>query len=303
MEKQLDSLPALALFARIVEFGSLSAAASFMGLSRSVASKQLKALETRLGARLLQRTTRKLTLTEAGEQIVDEARKVAEALDSIVRKSEELQGQVRGHLRVSCSTGLGKVHLVPLLKDFCARYPNVDVQLLLEDRFADLIAEQIDVAIRIGHLPNSSLVARRLGETRWQLSASPDYLARRGEPSSPQDLLKHDCLYYRNAQHSMNEWGFHGPRGHQRVTVRGALCINDATALVDAAKKGMGILLIDRNMLGDALQTGELRALLPDWVPGAGFPIYALYPARQHLPEKTRVFVEYLAELLAPRLD
>ena len=256
--KRLDSLPALVLFARIVQYGSLSGAAHHSGLSRSAVSKQLSALEEKLGTRLLQRSTRSVKLTEAGQQILGEATRVLEAFESIESLSEELQGQVRGHLKVSCSAGIGRVHLVPLVKQFLALYPKVHVQLLLEDRFVDLIDEQIDVAIRVGHLPDSSLIALRLGEMTWVVCASPDYLSKNGIPKIPTDLLHHDCLHYRNSQSAFNTWLFMGPNGEEEITINGSLSINDSTALVQAAEEGQGIVWIDKNSVGDAIETGHL---------------------------------------------
>ena len=300
--KRLDSLPALVLFARIIQYGSLSGAAHHSGLSRSAVSKQLSALEEKLGARLLQRSTRSVKLTEAGQQILVEATRVQEAFESIEILSEELHGQVSGHLKVSCSTGIGRVHLVPLVKRFLALYPKVKVQLLLEDRFVDLIDEQIDVAIRVGHLPDSSLIALRLGEMTWVVCASPDYLSKNGTPKTPIDLLQHDCLHYRNSESAFDTWLFIGPNGEEKISISGSLSINDSTALVKAAEEGQGIVLIDKTSLSDALETGRLVEVLHDYYLGIGYPIYALYPARRHLPAKTRKFVDFLSEHFAPRM-
>lgn len=299
----LNSLPTLVLFARIVQCGSLSKAADHYGLSRSAVSKQLRALEDKLGIRLLQRSTRSLKLTEAGKRIFDEALRVQEALERVEALSEELQGEVSGNLRVSCSVGIGRVHLVPLLKQFRALYPKVHLQLLLEDRFVDLIDEQIDVAIRVGHLPDSSLIALRLGEMTWVVCASPDYLSKNGTPETPADLLQHDRLNYRNSQNAFDSWLFMGPNGEERISVDGSLSINDSTALVQATEDGQGIVWIDKNSLGDALETGRLIQVLKDYSLGTGYPIYALYPARDHLPAKTRKFVDFLSEHFLPRMQ
>ena len=300
--KRLASLPALVLFARIVQYGSLTGAAQNSGLSRSAVSKQLTALEKKLGVRLLQRSTRKVKLTEAGKLILSEATRMLEAFESIEILSEELQGQVRGHLKVSCSIGIGRVHLIPLLKQFQALYPEVHVQLLLEDRFADLIDEQIDVSIRSDDLPDSSLIAVRLGEMTWTVCASPDYLKRSGTPKVPTDLLQHNCLYYSNSQRSFNNWLFLGPNGEENISINGAFSINDSTALVQAAEEGQGILWIDKNSLGNAFEKGRLIQILEDYSLGSGYPIYALYPARRHLSLKTRMFVDFLKENFSPRM-
>jgi len=301
--KLLGSLPALVLFARIVQYGSLSSAAQNSGLSRSAVSKQLTALEKNLGVRLLQRSTRNIKLTEAGSLILREATRVLEAFENIETLSEELQGQVRGNLKVSCSIGIGRIHLVPLLKQFQVLYPKVHVQLLLEDRFADLIDEQIDVSIRSGDLPNSSLIGVQLGKMTWTICASPDYLSKNGTPKVPTDLLQHNCLYYSNSQNSFNHWLFLGPNGEENISINGSFSINDSTALVQAAKEGQGILWIDKNSLGNALEKGRLVEVLEDYSLGPGYPIYALYPARKHLSLKTRMFVDFLKENFSPKMQ
>lgn len=302
MNIDLEHLPGLVLFARVVQYGSLSGAAQRLGLSRSAVSKQLSGLEAHIGARLLQRTTRKQSMTEIGEQILAEALRIEAALASIESIRDNYAHEVRGRLKVSCSSSLGRVHLVPLLREFSQRYPGVEMNLQLEDRFVDLVSEQVDVAIRIGHLPDSSLVARRLGELVWQICASPAYIARHGAPVTPSDLVHHECLFYRNANHRMNTWSFRGPAGEENVMVSGPLTINDACALVDAARQGQGVLMIDKAMLGDTLDKGELLSLLPDYPLAPGYPVYAVYPARDFLPAKTKAFVQFLLERLAPRL-
>jgi DNA-binding transcriptional LysR family regulator len=301
--KRLSSLPALVLFARIVQFGSLSGAAQNSGLSRSAVSKQLTALEKKLGIRLLQRSTRNVKLTEAGSLILSEAKRVLEAFESVETLSEELQGEIRGHLRVSCSIGIGRVHLIPLIKQFQKLYPKVHVQLLLEDRFADLIDEQIDVSIRLGELPDSSLIALRLGEITWTVCASPDYLSKRGTPKVPTDLLQHNCLYYSNSQSTFKNWLFLGPDGEENISINGTFSINDSTALVQAAEEGQGVLWVDKKSLGNALEEGRLVQVLENYSLGVGYPVYALYPARRQLSLKTRVFVDFLKENFSPRIQ
>ncbi len=294
--KRLASLPSLVLFARIVQYGSLTGAAQNSGLSRSAVSKQLTALEEKLGVRLLQRSTRKIKLTEAGKLILNEATRMLEAFENVEILSEELQGEVQGHLKVSCSIGIGRVHLIPLLKQFRALYPKVHVQLMLEDRFADLIDEEIDVSIRLGNLPDSSLIAVQLGEMTWIVCASPHYLEKNGTPKVPADLLQHNCLYYSNSQILFKNWFFLGEEGEENIVINGSFSINDSTALVQAAEEGQGVLWVDKNSLGNALEKGRLVQVLKDYSLGPGYPIHALYPARKHLSLKTRVFVDFLRE-------
>lgn len=304
MSIPLERLPGLILFARVAQYGSLSGAAKSLGLSRSAVSKQLTNFEAQIGARLIQRTTRKLALTELGEQILREAQRVETALNAVESITDNFREQVRGKLRISCSTSLGRVLLLPLLTEFSARYPEVELELGLEDRFVDLVAEQVDAAIRIGHLPDSSLIARRLGELNWQVTASPAYIALRGEPQVPADLAQHACLYYRNSSRAMNNWPFicSEDGSSETVKVQGPLAINDACALVDAAIRGLGILLIDKALVEEPIAKGQLIPLLKNYPPAPGFPVYVVYPARDYLPAKTIAFVDFLMESLKPKL-
>ena len=303
MNKRLGSLPALVLFARIVQHGSLTAAAKSSGLSRSAVSRQLTTLENNFGTRLLQRSTRNIKLTEAGKLILSEATRLLEAFESIETLSENLQGEASGHLKISCSVGIGRAHLVPLLKQFQKLYPKVHVQLLLEDRFVDLIDEEIDVSIRTGDLPNSSLIALRLGQMTWTVCASPDYLSKYGTPKVPTDLLQHNCLYYTNSDGSFNNWFFRKGNKEECISINGCFSINDSTALIQAAEDGQGILWIDKNSIGNSFKKGRLVELLKDYSLGSGYPIYALYPARKHLPLKTRMFIDFLKEKFSPEMS
>lgn len=310
MSISLDALPGLALFACVVRHSSLSGAAQELGLSRSAVSKQLSKFEQQLGARLLQRTTRKLALTELGEEIWREAQAVELALNNVEAISDGYRQHVRGRLKVSCSSAIGRAHLLPLLPLFMQQYPDVELILLFEDRMVDLATEQIDLAIRVGDLPDSSLVARKLGELEWQLAASPEYLAAHGMPTTPQALTQHNCLCYRNNTRAMDVWRFiagelTGELTDEKiisVQVRGSLAMNDAGALVEAACRGQGILLIDRTLLGSALASGQLVPLLPDFPPAPGLPVYAVYPAREWLPAKTSAMVDFLLLSFTPRL-
>jgi DNA-binding transcriptional LysR family regulator len=281
-----------------VRQGSLTGAAEVLGISRSAASKQLAALEKKVGARLLTRTTRKLVLTDIGRQVLRETRKVEQALQAIEQYSEDNQSELSGGLKVSCSSAQGRIHLVPLITKFLARYPGISVNLQLEDRFIDMIAENVDVSIRIGYLPDSSLIARRIGDLSWVLCASPEYLRTAPPLVKPDDLLNHRCLFYRNAKSVMNTWTFKDSDNDHSVVVDGPLSINDASALVSAAVDHAGVLLIDRSMLGDTLDTGKLVPLLEDYEALGGLPMYVVYPEKEFMLAKTRALVEFLlAEL------
>ncbi len=284
----------LAIFSAIVQAGSISKAALGMGCGKSVLSRQLAKLETELGTRLIQRSTRRLTLTEIGEQVFAQAQQIDRALANIEQLAGQYQSEVKGRLRVSCPMPLGQRYLVPLLVEFTQRYPLVEVVLSVEDRMVDLIAEHIDVAIRVAHLEDSSLIARKLADTARVLLAAPSYLARAGTPTTPTDLEQHACLVYTSGARSFDEWGFIQDGVTTLVKVRGKIQINDGMSLVAAACAGGGICIIDRLLVAKELTSGELVELLPNYSLRPGQPVYVVYPARAWLALKTATFVAFL---------
>lgn len=292
----------LATFATVVACGSISAAAQRMGCGKSVVSRQLAQLEQELGARLLQRSTRRLALTEIGQMVLQQARQIEQALVSIDELTEQFSQQVRGRLRVTCSMA-GRSLLMPLVAEFVQRYPQVSVDLTFEDQMVDLIANQIDVAIRAGHLADSSLIARKLADNRNRLVAAPAYLARAGVPQHPHDLALHACLLYMQGARVWDEWQLGGPGGPYKVAVHGPLCINDGGALLDACRIGCGILSLGGRLVAQSLASGELVSVLPDYPSLAGAPIYAVYPARTWLALKSAAFVDFLQEKFAASVN
>jgi LysR family transcriptional activator of dmlA len=291
-----ENTQGLVLFSHINRLGSLSAAAQLLNMSRSSVSKQLAALERKIGSRLFNRTTRKIVLTEVGRQVLQEAHKVELALQAIEHISEDSQSVVSGSLNVSCVSAQGRVHLVPLLAKFLARYPKLTVNLQLEDRFVDMVAENIDISIRVGYLPDSTLIARKLGDLSGVLCASPEYLDNGPPLKTPSDLTKHRCLFYRNSKMMMNTWSFSNHEGEMTVTVSGPLSINDPSALVSAAVENAGVLLTDKGLLGDAINEGKLIPVLPDFRVIGGLPMYVVYPEKEYTPAKTRALVEFILD-------
>jgi len=285
----------LATFAAIIRTGSISAAAVELRCGKSVVSRQLASLEEQLGTRLIQRSTRRLALTEIGEQVLAEARLIERALANIEQLAEQHLQQVRGLLRVSCSMA-GRRQLVPLLAEFTARYPQVKVALRLEDHMVDLIAEQIDVAIRTTSLVDSTLIARKLSGNPTVIVAAPSYLARAGVPDTPESLQQHACLVYAVGSRVYDEWAFIGKSGQYSVRVDGPLQMNDGGALVTAAAAGVGILRVPRPLVADELASGALVHVLADCVMPPGQSNYAVYPARDFLALKTAAFVDFLVE-------
>jgi DNA-binding transcriptional LysR family regulator len=285
----------LAIFATIIRAGSISAAAVELRCGKSVVSRQLARLEQDLGARLIQRSTRRLALTEIGDQVLREAQQIERALGNIERLTEQHLQEVRGLLRISCSMA-GRRQLVPLLAEFTARYPQVKVALRLEDHMVDLIAEQIDVAIRTTSLVDSTLIARKLSGNPNVIVAAPSYLARAGTPESVEALQHHACLVYAVGGRVYDEWTFMGPDGQFTVRVDGPLQMNDGGALVTAAAAGVGILRVPRPLVADELASGVLVQVLTDCIMPPGQSNYAVYPARDFLALKTAAFVDFLIE-------
>ena len=296
MALESQNMHGLVLFSHINRLGSLSAAAQLLGISRSSVSKQLAALEGKIGSRLFNRTTRKIVLTEVGRQVLQEAYKVELALQTIEHISEDSQSVIAGDLNVTCATAQGRVHLVPLITKFLAHYPKVNVNLQLEDRFVDMVAENMDVSIRIGYLADSTLIARKLGDLSGVLCASPKYLSNAPSLQTPADLLHHRCLFYRNSKLAMNSWSFVSDQGEESVTVSGPLSINDPGALISAALAHAGVLLIDKGLLGDTMRDGQLVPVLTGYRSIQNLPMYVVYREREFIPAKTRALVDFLLE-------
>lgn len=293
----LDNLPALVAFDRIVRSGSLSAAARELDLSLAVVSKRLAQLEAGLGVRLLQRTTRRQTLTEEGALFHASVVRILTELES----AEALLGQrrqaVSGLLRLGAPVDFGRRWIAPIAGDFQRLHPQVDLQLELSDSLADLLDDGLDLAIRVGSLADSSLIARPLADNYRLLCAAPSYLREHGEPQHPAQLAEHRCLL--NSDQARGEWRFSGPDGERvMVKVRGSLVSNDGGAVQAWALAGMGIALKSIWDVGDALAAGELQRILPDYrAPEA--PLHAVYPHAEHLAPRVREFVSYLRERLA----
>jgi DNA-binding transcriptional LysR family regulator len=296
MALENENMQGLVLFSHINKLGSLSAAAQLLGISRSSVSKQLASLEKRIGSRLFNRTTRTIVLTEVGRQVLQEAHKVELALQTIEHISEDYQSIIAGSLNVSCSSAQGRIHLVPLITKFLSRFPNVTINLQLEDRFVDMVTENVDVSIRIGYLPDSTLIARKLGDLTWVLCASPEYLKYAPPLESPGDLIHHRCLFYKNSKVAMDTWSFTSNEGEESISVTGPLAINDPSALVAAAVDSVGVLLIDKGLLGDTMRNGKLVPVLEGYQAIGGLPMYVVYPEREFVPAKTRALVDFLLD-------
>jgi DNA-binding transcriptional LysR family regulator len=288
----------LQTFVSVVESGTLSRAAERLETTTGAVSRRIAALEQRLGLRLLNRTTRRLSLTEAGERYYEDVVSVLRALEDAEDRATHLSDAPRGNLRVAAPLSFGVRTLAPLLPGFAARYPSLRVSIDLDDRLVDILGSAADLALRIGPLEDSTLVARRIRDYRRVVCAAPDYLARRGEPQAPADLAGHDCLHYSNIA-LKEEWSFGGGEGSvQTVEVRGPLCANNGDLLRKVAVEGMGICALPEFIAADDLAAGRLQAILTGFEAPA-LTLWALWPARRFVPAKVRVFVDYLAACLA----
>ena len=283
----LDNVAGLAIFAHVVECESFSRAAERLGLSKSAVSKQIVALENRLGTRLLNRTTRRLSLTEAGARLYERSQRIVQEVEAVELEAGQLQSHPTGRLRVSVGMSFGHLHLAPLLPAFSRSYPDLSIELLLNDRMVNLVDEGYDVALRIGELPDSSIVARKLSPVRRQMVASPDYLAARGTPSTPADLAAHDCLTYSYVD-SGTGWQITGADGASRkISITPKLIANNGDALLRAAENGMGVIMLPSFMLKDAFEAGSLVEVLPKNRP-TDTALYAVYPHSRNLSVKVR---------------
>jgi len=298
----MDNLTDIAVFVRVVRRGSFTLAADELQISRAAASKYVSRLEERLGARLLQRTTRRLSLTEAGAALFEASRGALERIEEAEGAIARFQSEPRGRLRVSAPMSFGILHLGPMLAEFAREHPHVSLDLAFDDRYVNLVEERFDVAIRIGKLSDSSLVARKLAATRLVVCAAPSYLAEHGEPETPEDLAAHNCLLYSYLA-TANVWRFVAPDGREiPVAVGGNLRANNGIVEAEAAVAGMGVLMTPTFYVGPLIRAGKLRRILTSYR-GPEIGIHAVYPQREHVPPKVRVFVDFLARRFGRKPD
>ena len=290
----MDHLTALRVFRNVVEFASFAQAARQLGLSPAAVSKNISELESHLGARLLNRTTRRMSLTEAGQRYYEQISRILDDLDEAGRSLGPMQTQPSGVLRVSAPMSLTLTRLSAAIPRFLQAYPELSLDLYLEDRRVDLIQEGFDVAIRgSDNLEDSSLVARPLTVLPHVLCGAPSYFARNGLPKSPDALREHNCLRFTLSGHA-DERAFHRDGQTVRVPVRGRYQVNSSLAVRDALRAGFGVSLVPRTYVEEDLQQGLLHTVLDDWAKVDTY-IYAVYPSRRHVVAKVRAFVDFVA--------
>ena len=294
----MDRLHAMTVFAKVVEQGSFARAAERLSISSSACSRQVAELEAHLETRLLNRTTRRLSLTEGGQGFYERCVQLLADLDEAEQAAAQNAARPRGTLRVMTSINFGVRHVSPAIGEFLAKYPDVRFDVSLSDRIVDLVEEGYDLAIRIGSAGGETLVARKLGEARMVACASPAYLKAHGAPKTPEDLARHSCLTYEYMP-LRNVWTFRGKDGREHaVRVSGPLHSNNGDLLAAAAVAGVGIAYEPEFILGPDLKAGRLVPILGSYTSPLG-PIYAVYPSRRYLSAKVRAFVDFLAERFA----
>jgi len=294
-----DRLSDMAVFARVVESAGFSSAARELGMSKAAVSKSVARLEAHLGTRLLQRTTRKLTVTEAGAAFQAYCREVVAQAEEAEQHLGQLQSAPRGTLRLAAPLSFGLVQVAAVLPGLQQRYPELEVELELRESAVDMVGSGFDLMLAIGEPADSSLVARRLATSRTIITASPGYLAAHGIPRQPADLQRHRCLL--TLGESGNRWVFDQQSDSCTVLLHGPLRANSELALRQSAIAGLGIARMPSFLIADDLAAGRLKCLFAEWTPRAD-GIFALYPSRRHLPAKVKAAIEYFGEAFAEPL-
>lgn len=294
----MDRLTSMKVFAAVARLGSFSAAAEELGISRAMASKYLNDLENSLGVRLLNRTTRHLSLTEVGLAYRDRISTILVDIEDTELAVAQLHSEPRGTLRIMAPPSFGSFHLARAFTTYKEKYPNVMIELILADRTPDLIEEGLDMAIHVGDLNDTSLVARKLASTRRVVCGSPGYLQKNGIPETPADLEHHNCLTFSHRS-PFTEWKFMINGTETALHTTGNLKSNVADPLRIAAIEGCGLVQLPTYMIGLDIKSGQLQPVLEKYEP-AEFPIYAVYIHRRHLSTKVRTFVDFIYELFQP---
>jgi len=294
----LDRFTGMAVFVKVVDASSFAAAARHFGMSPAMVSKHVQTLEERLGVRLLNRTTRRVSATEVGQNYYERCLRILTDLDEAERAAGDLQTAPRGLLRVTAPVSFGMRHLAPAIADYLIAYPDVAIDLSLDDPYVDLVEERFDLAIRVGQLADSSLMARKLCTVAMVVCASPAYLAAHGAPRTPSDFSDHDCLVYTySTQQSM--WRFFDRSGTEHlVRISGRFLANNGDALRALAVNSVGIIFTPDFIVDEDVRTGRLVPLLQDYTT-LETPVHAVFPHGRYLSAKTRTFIDFIASRFA----
>ncbi|MGQ0677695.1 MAG: LysR family transcriptional regulator [Rhodospirillales bacterium] len=297
----MDRLHEIEVFIAVSDAGSFAKAGARLRLSPPAVTRAIAALEDRLGARVFNRTTRSLTITDVGHRFLESARRVLSDLDTAEKEAVGETAMPQGHLTITASVTFGRSALPPVICDYLGQHPRVSASVLLLDRVVNLVEEGVDVAVRIGHLPDSNLIAKRIGAVHRVLVASPDYLARRGTPASPADLRLHSVIAFTGLMPT-REWRFLNGQKQGSVSLHPAFEINDAVAAIQAAEMGHGITIALSYMVSDQIRDGKLVSVL-DTFALPPQPVHLVYPQAQLIAPKIRAFIDFAAPRLKTSLD
>jgi DNA-binding transcriptional LysR family regulator len=297
----MDRLEAMSILLAVVEAGSLSAAARRLGAPLATVSRKVSDLETHLRTRLLNRSSRRITLTDAGRSYVEACKRILEDVEEAERSASGEYTAPKGDLTITAPIVFGRVHVLPIVVAFLAAYPEIDVRIILADRIANLLEDHIDLAVRIGELPDSSLVATRVGLIRRVVCGSPAYFAERGMPSGPEELGGHECITFEGLM-SARLWTFRAGRSEVAVPIHSRLIVNTAEAAIDAAIAGIGVTRVLSYQIAHAARAGTLALVLEAFEP-APWPVSLVYAGQGRLPLKLRVFLDFAAPRLKASLS
>ena len=296
----MERLAEMMTFAKVVETRSFSEAARVLVTSKSLVSKQVSNLEKALGVRLLNRTTRRMSLTEIGAAYYEHCVRIAHEIDAAGETVTQLQVEPRGVLRITSPVIFASLHLAPALRTFLQRFEQVEVELNASDRVIDIVDEGYDLAIRITDHPHATMVARKIAPVRWVTCASPDYLERHGTPATPQDLSHHQCLIYQGIPALRSGWHYRVGGKEMTLPVSGRCRVNNSEVLLQMALDGMGIVLFPTYILGPLLKSGRLKQILPDCVANPDTLLYATYLPNRYMQPKVRAFIDHLMDHFGP---
>ena len=297
----MDRLNGMKIFVEVVNGEGFTAAADKMGLSRAQISKSVMQLEAHLGTRLLNRTTRRISLTEIGRIYYDRCKTILNDIEEIEGLAREQTSRPRGRLTISAPTSFGTLQLNDAIPQYIKKHSQVQVSINLADRFIDVVSEGFDLVIRIAELEDSSLIARKIAPCKRVFCASPEYLKQHGTPAVPQDLAIHHCLIYSN-ELKPDSWVLHGPNGVESVKVNGPVCADNGDILKSAALSGLGVTLLPTFIVGAEIESGRLKQVLPEYCP-PDISIYAVFPSRRYLSAKVRTFVDFLTDYFGDQPD
>lgn len=284
----------LILFSQVLQHGSFSKVAELNDLTNSVVSKRIARLESTLGVQLLYRTTRSLTLTEAGNALSQQAQLVSEITTDAINAVSGLGNKITGDIRMTIPTVSGELFLAESIAQFSQKHEGISIDVRLDNEFVDLVKEGVDLAIRTGVLEDSTLIAKPLMTSHWVVCCSPNYIKKYGEPKKPEDLSEHNCLAYTYQNNGGYEWSF-GQNSEQQVKISGSFATNNSQALRKAALGGFGIVYIPKCSVYEDIEKGDLIALLPEYKTRS-LGVYAVYPYTKHLPDKVKLLIEHIKQ-------